>query len=219
MTTKQTLVNLQSTFHTSLMGIFKIAFNETSLRKNWSLIVSILVTFFAIFIIHIFKVDHYEIIIEIIEVIINFLPGILGFTIGGYSLMIGFIQGGILDKITEPLDESKYSLYQKISATFALNIIIQGLSLMIAFLFYFIDYIYINKKLIFQLSDKIIEYVNFLGLFLIIFSFTISLIMIIQVVINIFDFSQLHHFITNHLKIQAAEAAAAKTAEEAAKDE
>ena len=43
----------------------------------------------------------------------------MGFTVAGYSFMIGLIHVGMINKITEPLSkENKFSLYQKSSATF-----------------------------------------------------------------------------------------------------
>jgi hypothetical protein len=135
---------------------------------------------------------------------INVLPGILGFTVAGYSFMIGLIHVGMINKITEPISkENKFSLYQKSSATFAANIIIQAISLVFAYLFHLLIFFDKKKQMKIDIKDIYVTLINLVALLSISYLFAISLLMIIQVIINIFNFSQLHHYFVNKEKIES----------------
>jgi hypothetical protein len=207
METKQTRENLELTFLTGFSGMLKISGSGSgkSIFRHWtiwwSIVVAVIIPAFAC----ILKIETLNLILEIKTVMINALPNLLGFTIAGYSLMVGFIQSGMLEKITEPIKDSKFSLYQRMSSTFALNIITQALALILAVIIHFISYLDSNSKVGFRLCPSAIPTVNFIGLILISFWFAISLLMIIQIVLNIFSFSQLHHYFINKFKIEKVE--------------
>jgi hypothetical protein len=112
----------------------------------------------------------------------------------------------MINKITEPLSkENKFSLYQKSSATFAANIIIQAISLVFAYLFHLFIFFDVNKNLKIDNKDIYVTLINLVALLSISYLFVISLLMIIQVIINIFNFSQLHHYFVNKGKIEGSE--------------
>lgn len=201
MATKQTRVNLGETFITGFDAIFKIAGFEKSLFSKWSTLLPILLSAIIFIFSLALQVDIYKLIVEVKELMISFLPGILGFTIAGYSLMVAFIQAGMLNEITEPLKDSKYSLYQKMSSTFAINVILQGLSLVFAYFIHFLIYFDTNRKYKFIYSECYLKVINTIGLLVVVYAFFISLFMIIQIVLNIFTFSQLHHYFINKEKI------------------
>jgi hypothetical protein len=204
METKQTYDNLNETLILGFNSIFKIVGLKKILWSNWINCMPIILALIFIIFCLIFKIDFFESIKDITNLMINFLPGILGYTVAGYSLMIGLIQAGMLNRITEPCDDkNKFSLYQTMSSTFAVNIMIQAIALIIAFLFHFIMYLDKNKKEIFFYENELcFSILNGIGLFIIFYFFSISLFMIIQVIINIFNFSQLHHYFVNKEKIE-----------------
>ena len=204
METKQTYDNLNETLVLGFNSIFKIVGLKKILWSNWINCLPIILGIIFMVFCSIFKIDYFNTIQEITKLTINFLPGILGYTVAGYSLMIGLIQAGMLSRITEPYnDENKFSLYQTMSSTFAVNVIIQAIALIIAFLYHFIMYIDKNKKVtFFNENGFCFSILNGIGLFIIFYFFTISLFMIIQVIINIFNFSQLHHYFVNKEKIE-----------------
>lgn len=201
MATKQTLQNINETFVTGFNGILKISkFREKFLKEGitiFSIIIAIAFPLISI-IGHIPIVDFIK---DINGLMINFLPGILGFTIAGYSLVIGFVQSNMLNSISEPSKDSKFSLYQLMSANFAFNIILQTIALVIAYGVHFINYIDEKTSLNFSVPDYIFSTFNLLGLSLLSFWFTISLFLVIQIIINIFGFSQLHHYFVNKSKL------------------
>ncbi len=195
MATNQTIENLNDTSETGLKGILKITSIKNSLFTfKVSLIAifcTVLILFFAIFL----PINIYDLIIEINNLTISFLPGILGFTIAGYSLVVAFIpQTNMLHRITERMSNEKFSYFQNMSSIFALNIIFQIFSLILAYLFHFIIYFDTKAKVFLSLPKWYVYIINFAGLFLIAYAFILSLFLVLQIVINIFNFSQTHHF-------------------------
>ena len=87
------------------------------------------------------------------------------------------------------------------SSTFAINIIFQALSLIISYAYNFVIFIDKNKKNAIYYNSNFINIVNYYGLFFILIFFILSTFLIIQIVINIFNFSQLHHYIIVKEKI------------------
>ncbi|MDB5159483.1 MAG: hypothetical protein JWR50_4190 [Mucilaginibacter sp.] len=205
METKQTIENIKETFVVGLKGIIKISgfFKDIWKYKvsRYSIIISILTPIVS----SIFKVDNAALLCEIQSQMIVFLPCILGFTIAGYALVVGFVQSNMINKITEPAKDTNFSLYQLMSSKFAMNVILQGVSLVFAYLYHFIIYFNSNSKLNLQFSNCYISSVNIIGLILLSFWFTISVLLVIQIVINIFNFSQLHHYFINIGKVRDKE--------------
>lgn len=203
MITKHTTDTLKETFITGLSAVFKIAGYKKTFFSVWFTKAPIYISVVAAIILYFFKIDFYIGIVELKTQMIAFLPGILGFTIAGYSLMVGFIQAGMLDKITEPSKDTNFSLYQKMSSTFAVNVILQAIALIIAYTVHFVIFIDTNRKLTFIIPSCLICVANILGFILLTYWFFISLFMVIQIVLNIFSFSQLHHYFVNKQKVDS----------------
>jgi hypothetical protein len=203
MLTKHTSETLRDTFITGLSAVFKIAGYKKTFFSVWVTIWPIYISVAGCIIFLTFGIDLYKGIIELKSLMLNFLPGILGFTIAGYSLMVGFIQAGMLDKITEPSRDSNFSLYQKMSSTFAVNVILQAIALIIAYFVHFFVFIDMESKLRIDTSIWVKFTVNIIGFLFLAYWFFISLFMVIQIVLNIFSFSQLHHYFVNKQKVDA----------------
>jgi hypothetical protein len=200
-TTNQTSQNLEETLHTGLYGIFKIT-GIKDVIKSGVFICSIVSTISLLFFVCVTKYDSYSLIKEIKSLCLNILPNILGFTVSGYAIMVGFTQSMMQKKITEKIPNSKYSLYQKISSKFALNIVIQGIVLLIACGIHFIIVINEGGKNPIHLESRYRDIINYIALSFITFGFTLSLFLIIQIVANVFGFSQLIHYFVNTEKIE-----------------
>jgi hypothetical protein len=201
MQTKQTLENLRETFKTDFFSLFHIAGWRKSFFSTWSNIIPVIIALLILLVTDRLGLKNYDLVVEVKNLMIGFLPGILGFTVAGYSLMVGFIQAGVLNQITEPMESSKYSLYQKMSATFAINIILQAIALIIAYTIHMV--VFIDNKTPEKIiaSEKILSVVNGVTLFLVFYWFVISLFLVVQIVVNIFGFSQLHHYFVSKEKI------------------
>jgi hypothetical protein len=201
MTTKHSTDTLRETFILGISAVFKIAGYKKTFFSIWLTKLPIYISAFAVLIFFLLEIDYYKGIVEIKNLMINFLPGILGFTVAGYALMVGFIHGDMLDKITEPSSNTNFSTYQKMSATFAVNIILQGIALIIAYFAHFVIFIDTNAKNLFIVSNSLINMGNAISLSFLVYWFFISLFMVIQIVLNIFSFSQLHHYFVNKRKV------------------
>jgi len=155
--------------------------------------------------------DSFGYIVEVKNLMLNMLPNLLGFTLAGYTLIVGFVQETMTSKITEPLEDEKYSTYQKTSGTFAVNILFQIVALFGASL-YHLYILLVSKNIVtFKVSANTLIWLNAFFLGLILFLFFISLFIIYKIVLNVFDFSQLHHYFIGKSKIDAVNAKPADT--------
>lgn len=204
--TNQTRDALNDTFVTGIKGILSIVTLKKTFLFSWSAWISIIVALLFTVSALIFGVNILSLVLDIKDSMISFLPDVLGFTIGGYALMIGLIHVGMLNKITERQDKNKYSLYQEMSATFAINVILQGIGFISAYIFHYINYFDSNRSEKIKLSESLINIVNTIALVYISYWLVLSVLMIIQIIINIFGFSQLHHYFVNVDKIETEEA-------------
>lgn len=199
--TKQTLENIEETNVHGLSGICRIISFKKVLWTNTLSKIALIATVIWSSLVYFTQQSTFKTIIELKTVIIDFVPGILGFTVTGYALMVGFIQAGMLEKISEPLKPDKFSLYQKMSATFAFNILVQASALVIGYTAHFINFFSTDIILFKNVPNWWITIVNFVALPFLVYAFVISLLLVFQIVLNIFSFSQLHHYFINSEKI------------------
>lgn len=124
---------------------------------------------------------------------LSIMPNILGFNLGGYVLLIGLNSQNILDEITEPNPEAnppeRYSLFQKQSSVFAYSILIQACTILIGYVFKGIIHLGVSP-----VSNSIADIVNFIGFWIINFVSIYAVLLIAQIVLNIFNFGQILHF-------------------------
>lgn len=65
------------------------------------------------------------------DLTLSIIPNMLGFTLGGYAILLAFSNRAFVREINKP-DENNNSLYQKANVTFVHFIVIQVLSLAVA---------------------------------------------------------------------------------------
>lgn len=210
MESQQTEENIEITTKFGIDTILKIVFRN-KLFKSHAFRYSILFALFFFSLIILFKQNPIYYIIEIKTQCISFIPGILGFTLSAYALLVGFSQTEMLLKITEPLEEENknskvakkehYSLYQIMSSTFAINVIVQALALALAYIVHFVSILCIRTNITSFFQNGVIDVTNYLTLFLMLYAIWISIFLVVQSVVNIFNFSQLHQFYVNKEKL------------------
>jgi hypothetical protein len=130
----------------------------------------------------------YHLLNNLIDDSISIFPTLLGFNLGAYALIIGFLTNDNLRKavIEGKEEESKNSL-ERISSVFAINIITQAVTLLCAFLIK--EFMQITQTVILSLSYvKVINYLTFESM---LFLSLYSIALVIQNAINVFDFNQL----------------------------
>ncbi|WP_158795881.1 hypothetical protein [Pedobacter sp. L105] len=139
----------------------------------------------------------YLLIQHIIGSITSIIPNLLGFSLGAYILIVGFGSTEILAVITRPLKgQQNFSLYQKLNSVFGITVIFQIFTLLFAFVVSFIDellpVIYTNKSSVLYF---VCGGVNLVVLFIFIFSIIYCLLMLINIIKQVFIFAQTIHFI------------------------
>ena len=137
-----------------------------------------------------------EILISVVDLVLSIIPSLLGFVLSGYALLIGFgnIEVIAKRKKTDNTGIPKPTLYQKVSTVFAVGLVMQIILLVFAF----------GLKLLLKLEMpclfddyRICEAVNYTTFILLIFGLLYVTVMIKDLVINIFNFSQIQHFFIN----------------------
>jgi hypothetical protein len=120
------------------------------------------------------------------DLITNVFPDMLGFSLGGYAIVVGFSNAELIKRSTR-MDQ--YSIYQVISAIFSLIILCQLFTLLIGFITSWA----INSK-VGEAYDFFLPVLAALtnGILLLILSFgaTYSLAMSSYIVLNLFTLSQ-----------------------------
>lgn len=186
--------NLEESHKGGFLVLYKIYSQHNRLKKSKPLRYSIYLNIIGTIIVFIFRrqIDSYELITSLCSNVIPILPSILGFTLTGYVLLIGFGSVDFVKSITCQ-DDCGYSFYQHISSVFAWNAIVQSITLIAIFIFSIIaeqriEIIYANvvNSLVSVLMSILIFY---------------SLFLIVRLVLNIFHFGQMVqlHYTEEHL--------------------
>lgn len=154
---------------------------------------SVFPLFISIVLMVVFTQSQIETIIylkEISALIISISPNILGFLLGGYALLMGFSGNSIVEYMSKGEDTT---LYQKQNTVFAMALFSIFIGLVFAICVLFI----VNANIpLYNGVEAIISYKNFnrLILFVLLYTLFYSLFAIKDMVINVFNFGQLIHF-------------------------
>lgn len=158
---------------------------------KFPLIVTIIIVGVFVFI---GKMDK-EIIKTVVDLILSIIPSLLGFVLSGYALLIGFGNIEIIAKKRQvDVEDGKPTLYQKVSTVFAIALIMQ----IILLVFTFILKVLLQVDLPCMFDNCIAcDIVNYLVFTFLIFGLLYVTVMIKDLVLNIFNFSQIQHFFIN----------------------
>lgn len=188
-------LNITDLHEFGFSGIIKILRIKGTFKK-FPFYGSILFSFFITVLICILDSDKlYPYLYETTGILIAFFPSLLGFSLGGYALVVGFSN---VDLIKKGSETKKHSLYQILNAIFSLSIIFQVFTTILCFgVYWFIKV---------DLDSLIPVYCRFMGtalnaliLFLLLFGSIYSLCLTPYVVTNLFTLSQLNNL---HLTIE-----------------
>jgi hypothetical protein len=148
------------------------------------------------------KNDYYLTLLKMfIDLGISILPNLLGFNLGAYALIVGFLSNEkLLQALCVKNEEEQSDKLEDISGVFAMNIVVQAFTLFWCFIgksFMAVstDATFMKFVTMFDLPILYTLGANLIYLLATFFLITYSILLIIQSVINIFDFSQLfNHF-------------------------
>jgi len=129
------------------------------------------------------------------KILLSFFPNLLGFSLGGYALVVGFSN---TDLIKEGSSLTKHSLYQILNAIFSLSIIFQIFTTILCFSIGWFIEVASHNGVSFDLGF-LNPVINALVLYLLLFGSTYSLFLTPYVITNLFTLSQLNNL---HLTIE-----------------
>lgn len=185
--------NLIKQHQVSWKGIFNKYTLHKSL-KSWGCFVSILTTAMVAFyvVVTMDMGQAYNFLDYISNSTIELLPGILGFCIGGYALIVGVGDMETLKKMSTPLNSKKQELsfFQMLSGVFALSLMCQCFVLFIAYV------IQVCLQLQFTTPNLILGMAINVGAIVVLIFFTLlSIWMICYTILNLFTYGQVLHFL------------------------
>lgn len=134
------------------------------------------------------------------DIIKSVFPGLLGFSLGGYAIAVGFSN---TDLIKESTGTTKHNIYQILSAIFALSIFVQAITTIVGVIIYWCVNVNINSALHVPISFLLSQIINSIILFFLFFTSLYSLVLIPYVVINLFTLSQLNSLYYTVEKLKA----------------
>jgi hypothetical protein len=181
--------DIQGFHKTSWKGILKIVKSRKS-KYAIPLVLCILLTIVIILIVNRFNADTYKLVTNLSELSISIFSSLLGFSLGGYALIIGFSNNSLIEKTSKT---NGYSTYQLLSGFFAYTIIIQLATLAISFIIKLISNQNI-EQITKHFSSQTCNMINLGGFSLILFLSLYSLILCPFIVTNLFTLGQLNNF-------------------------
>ena len=184
-----TIAQLKENHIPSIKGIYKPYIFKKIRSSNGFKISLILSTIVLVYLL-VSEVDHYGILIKIIDTNISIFPDLLGFLIGGYALIIGFGHKEMLQKMSSPnAQKDNMSNFQITSSIFATSVITMIITFLLSYIILFI----INLELT-SPNDLICKTINVFTTSLIFFFSIYSITLLYYMVVNIFNFGQKMHF-------------------------
>ena len=138
--------------------------------------------------------DPLALILNFTQLTFSVVPSLLGFLLGGYTILIGFGNADLLRATTRTSIKSPVSLFQTMSSVFAVCILAQIFCLMVAGLLYFTTQIKIVSGSFLSNFAPSFGVLNFCGLSVLLFALTYSMATLPTMLINIFNFAQAYHY-------------------------
>ncbi len=186
---------LKKLHESSFKGIIK-NYGFQRLVRSFPLILSLLLTIASTIFLSLQKSDLHQINNELITLSLSIIPSLLGFSLGGFAIIVSFNDKDFLKKISRlsiNTDSKKIqpSLFQKVIAVFAWGILMQSLTLIVTFLIkLFLTLQYPNPTGWPCLSSKILPLIQFVVLS---FLLTYSLLLLPYIIKNVYGFGQITH--------------------------
>ena len=131
----------------------------------------------------------YKLIEDISSTVLSAFPSLLGFSLAGYALIIGTINIGVMRRMSEPRESmGNLSFFQFVSSVFALSVLIQCVTLLVAFIIHVV--LKQEWEMLFGLSSN---WVNIPVYGILLFLVLESLVLLGNMVVNIFSYGQSVH--------------------------
>lgn len=172
----------------SYRGIF-YSYDWKEIKTSYPFWITLFLTISLIVISAFSEKDSFFIVSFWISQFLTIFPSLLGFNLGGYALIIGFGNADLVQSLTKILKNRNTSIFQKLSGIFAYAILLQLFAFCLAFLGNFLIQLKFTSTNL--LMCNIINYtftffLSFVGLW--------GILILPSLVVNVFNFGQMHHF-------------------------
>lgn len=182
----------------SWSGLFFILKKRGTLTK-WPLLLSVAVSFLLSIFLYIFSENKmYDIIVKTSDLLVTVFPGLLGFSLGGYAIVVGFSNTQL---IKESSRVDRASIYQLLNSIFSLSLLIQVFTIIFSFL---IDWLIKSDiaNAIIHTNVATNSVINAVCIFLLLFGSLYSLALTPYIIINLFTLSQINNLFFTKEKIK-----------------
>ncbi|MEL3904420.1 MAG: hypothetical protein P1P63_04845 [Treponemataceae bacterium] len=125
------------------------------------------------------------------ETILDISPGVIGFLLSGYAIIIGFSSNEVVRFMSKKSDTSDKTLYQRQNAVFAVSIFSLLVGLVIAI---FVNFI-LKAEINYFHNDIAANIFNNCILLLLLYVIYFSVFSIKDMIINVFNFGQMIHYL------------------------
>ena len=176
-----------------IKGVLDIVFKHKTFKKK-PFVLSIIISVLFIVLLAIIKpAKIYEVLQSTSDLITTVFPGLLGFSLGGYAISVGFSNNDLIKYST---NTQKHNIYQILSGIFALSILFQVVATIIGFIITWSIKVNINLLFDIHLPNLITNTFNGMVIFVLFVSSLYSLFLTPYIVTNLFTLSQLNslHF-------------------------
>lgn len=156
---------------------------------NWPFISSLVLILFIVSLAAQSFELSYNFLIWVIELNVSLFPNLLGFSLGCFAILIGFSNINLLKAMTRKQAGSNISLFQYVIGIFAFSLILQSVALVISYVV-----LIISKFEMYGLSAAWSSAVNIGILFVVGIISLWAILLLPNLILNIFTFGQLNHF-------------------------
>lgn len=128
---------------------------------------------------------------DLASTVLTAFPSLLGFSLAGYALIIGASDTNIIGRMSEPLENNnqKLSYFQVLSCIFASSVIIQCITLILAFCVHLI----VKQRWVIN-NEVFCYWTNIFVYEILLFAILFSLLLLCSTVVNLFTYGQTVHF-------------------------
>ena len=189
MINKQDAIRIENLHKAGIAGIIDILKKHETFKK-WPFISSIIISVIVVVIIALIKSHQLYTVIQIsTDLVLSVFPSLLGFSLGGYAISVGFSNTAFLKKDSST---TEHSLYQILSAIFAFSVILQILATLFGILLSWCIKTEIQKMFV-DFPYWLMIACNILALICLFFLSIYSLLLTPYIVTNLFTLSQLNN--------------------------
>lgn len=186
--TEQEINKITENHPTSYKGIFH-SYNWKDIKESKPFVISIFLSILFYSLSYFSKCTLWEILDIWASLVVSIFPNLLGFNLGGYALIIGFGNTDLVESMTKINENKNKSIFQMLSGIFAFAIILQLSAFCFAFAVFFF-----NKLNLYTTCTYLANSVNTVTIFSLSFLAIWSILILFNLVANVFSFGQAHHF-------------------------